>query len=175
MRTVLMLAAVLFLVACGSDDNNAPPGSPPFPGNGPLVIVHIDAIFDQSVWCGTTKGALIREGLHYWDQVGATFRAPDEVSTGAPAVAELTARQVDFMNPRTGGDFDGAHINITSDLSAETGPHCAEYLRTITAHEIGHAMGLQHVPDDAVMYYVATPQTALTAADVREWERVWAH
>lgn len=69
----------------------------------------------------------------------------------------------------TQGDYQGDQINIYQfDNDTE--------LRTVLAHELGHALSLDHVNDsDSVMYYlmdIDTHQGELTMSDLNEFKRV---
>lgn len=69
----------------------------------------------------------------------------------------------------TQGDYQGDRINIYQFDSEQE-------LRTVLAHELGHALRLQHVDDpDSIMYYlmdIEEHQGGLTLHDWNEYKRV---
>lgn len=69
----------------------------------------------------------------------------------------------------TQGDYQGDRINIYQFDSANE-------LRNVLAHELGHALSLEHVADPkAIMYYLMQEQSArraITQDDLREFTRV---
>lgn len=194
------LALVLILLAgCGGCDNRRIV----YPGDGRLVIVDIAPELDacmvmRSNTVPTGVGWVVRTGIRYWDTVGVRLRTPEQLNSAEAADEAPTAQHV-----RVHGNVAIAGTNPNGQYDPNKG--IAEYhfatgdvelylenwnmqdvdakgwnwLTATAAHEFGHAIGLDHVSDEAaVMYHARTDDNArtdLAGADVVEYHRVWGN
>jgi hypothetical protein len=169
-----------------------------YPGDGRLVVVDVDPELD-GCWLSLADGkslavgSVVRRGIRYWDAAGARTRANDHavdagVETAAPHLrirgdcsdAGLAANQNADPTIST-AQYEPANGNIelflrywvVRDVDEET----LTSMCSTVAHEAGHAIGLDHVPEiDAVMSarrWWGHARIELSAADRGEWERVW--
>ncbi len=164
-----------------------------YPGDGTLVIVDIDRDLDtcyvRTSTSSDTLGTIIRHGIRLWDVAGTRLRTEDQLiddergeNESAPrlrirgdACSEIEADVVRVGNgiitPSPVGQYDGdVHLFIRrwpldNQLS----------LIATVAHEVGHAIGLDHVRGQgiAVMNESAAPLEEIGESDLREHRRVW--
>ena len=174
-----------------------------YPGDGRLVIVEIDPALDGCPvqledGSATTVGQIARAGIRYWDAAGARLRTADQLTAADQAEAGAAPRL------RISGDScqeAGADVTYGTGGSVIAPAGVAEYMllegvirlhlrrwavqhlsrgglvgiATTIAHETGHALGLNHVPEaDAIMCATAAAaRDDLALADFREFARVW--
>ena len=158
-----------------------------------LVVVDFDAEYHTAIIPTLTGGQLampyLEAGLKYWAPVGVTFATPEYLGAGDPEIdaALKTYPHVrvrwalDDTNPFEPGlagryDYSTGEISLYMRYWIEnkhTLPYEGTALSTMIAHELGHAMGLEHVIDaKAVMQSQNQYLDCIGAADVAEFERV---
>jgi hypothetical protein len=165
----------------------------PVPGDGRLVLVTLDdRILEHLVGVALTDrgvsqplGPFVARGARYWDSVGARLRTPDQLAdyewNEAPS-----ARTV-HVEPTNGIEhaFDGA-IAFYSDLDGfirvdlsnpELDPRYGFYrpidFESLFAHELGHALGLDHEPGCSGVMSPGCSLESLSSADVAQFRSVW--
>ena len=150
------------------------------PGDGHLVIIDIESGFGGRLITDASGNArtemeAVRRALHVWDALGAQLRAPDEVS------ADVAARAPHFGVHRSVVHWESAggvcwpglgYADIYAETIEETSFPNFEAVESTVAHELGHAMGLEHVSGDGVMR-PSDEAVATTDADAAEFARVY--
>lgn len=145
----LLLLAAIFLVGCG-------------PSPGYLYEVHVDpganyqSVFSAAkAWKVATKD--FAEGTHlptaefnltqtYWDCNGTPFciYVEAEVPDGETSFGYGSCEAAGTGGCTTTDSNQSSRIKVEASLSLET-------KRRVYAHELGHALGLQHLPYKALM------------------------
>lgn len=148
-----------------------------YPGHQ-YVILDVDPVILE--WGGGFGRMATMQGSHYWDSVGAHFRLPDDLtpedeaniaSWGGVQHLPIRWRSTD---PTYAGWYhtDGTITLILEDFNEDS---ILTTMNTV-AHELGHSMELNHVPDpEAVMYFETRPRSAINHTDVDEFHRVWGY
>lgn len=193
---------LVLIAGCGGCGNRIV-----YPGAEQLVVVDVapeleqcpvvlSAIPNVRSTMSTTVGNAVRDGIRYWDLVGAHLRTSDQLSPEEQANAAAAEHiRVHGDCSQLGTEAEKQYVSGTmlAEYHFSTGD-IELYLRYWSvnyidekgwqwatmkmAHEAGHAIGLDHVSEpDAVMYPSNTDENAradLAAADVSEYDRVWA-
>jgi len=142
-----------------------------YPCDGSIVIVHPDSKIEE------VGHDVFREGLHVWDEYGCKFRAKDELTDFELSRNSGPVLDVNGIDGRINGNDIGVYWTtgyIDIDLYLFQDTNAA--IHTI-AHEVGHSMGLDHVPLDrgvAIMNPAIDPNVLKpTVFDYDEWCRLW--
>lgn len=171
MRALLLLSVCALLVSAAGCRKV-------YPGDGQVVIVDLVQDGDMPVENGTVVRRLdvVRFGTHVWDSAGARFRLPDEVGPAEDVYEK-------HLPLRIGGCSAGEGIAgydlFYGDICLEGKDPALDIpgwgWGQVVAHEIGHAMGLDHINDhDAIMTsYGPLITTEINDADLAEYRRVW--
>jgi hypothetical protein len=153
------------------------------PGDGRLVAIEVAPdIADHEVQIFTGRhtseahrlGEYVAAGAHYWDAVGARLRTADEIGEEVPAVtvrievADAFTSAFSDGHPAWYGYTDGA-VHVVLDGYFDQG--FAPSYSSLFAHELGHALGLDHISGDAVMH-PGESWRRLQAADVEQFHRL---
>lgn len=170
MKTLLLLT--LACVGCG----------PQIPGDGHLVIFDIDNAFSRTPTITDTIGTphseleALRMGIHLWNPLGANFKLADEVSptdNSAPFAVHFGVHRDSATIAASGVCWPGlGYLTIYADHIESDVGNAYNFLVTTTAHEVGHALGLQHVGEEAVMN-PADFDNQLTGSDTAQFHALW--
>lgn len=116
----------------------------------------------------------VRAGLHRWDAFGCLFRAPDELPQGeVSAYPDIKVIEYTHQAYTYAGEADLYNKVIYFDLDYFHNGWTDVYAENIIAHELGHMLGLGHVPEQypAIMNPVVNDLDALTVSDYNEFCR----
>lgn len=157
-----------------------------YPGDGRLVLVTLDdAFYHNSI--NDTDGSShleaddIEQGLLWWNPVGARMRTKNQIELTDLLQIDKAPRlhisrsdtQTSLVGQGEAGEYDGLTGEVTLYTWAIIEMDQPQ-LRCAAAHEVGHAMGLQHVKDpDAVMYYKLADRSGINDSDIAEFTRYW--
>ncbi len=143
-----------------------------YPGNGPLVNVQLDGdglkTDPQSVMLLTEW---FNEGAHAWDSLGAQFRvgAPNADYTLPLHYSEMPW----YYTESCTGSCVGVYMEDIGEIwmrPSQLGEHTQ--IVNVSAHEIGHAMGLHHTADGIMAPWMNT-WTTPKRDDIAEYHRVY--
>jgi Matrixin len=112
-------------------------------GDGRLVEIDTNGFTDVEV-------GLIRRAIHGWDEMGVQMRMVDEITTQPAATITLDSTSAVLGNGIEGTTWPGIdrisiYVNEIWDTSDYFEPHHDLAFMTVIAHELGHAMGMNHV------------------------------
>lgn len=141
----------------------------PIPGDGRLVLLDIDrgvaSVLIGGTGCEsdgiTSDGCVpfspasvsqyVRLGSHVWDPLGARLRTNEEAGNETPAAVLHIVANGGSPPPGDGtacamwSPVDGAiHVPVPEPCAGDP-----KFLTYLFAHELGHAMGLDHVFSDS--------------------------
>ena len=158
MRTLLLLALVS---GCSSAPTKL------YSGDGELVSLRLHNLTDER------DAQIIGYAGRLWDLVGAHIRLETEESGGQLLDVYLTT---DHIKPSEGcvkstptAIIDGCYDEVDSVVRLDVN---VDNEFGVMAHELGHAIGLHHIPiAGSLMYYEAGIE--LTDADILAYDQVW--
>lgn len=174
-RVALAIIAVSMLGGC----------SPAIRGDGSLAVVEISpGLRDLTVNGSHTdaSGKLIVEsfnmedaycaGAHLWDAAGAQVRCRREIGNRI-ATSDVHVDVADAWEEPLDPGAVAWYLPGTS-LIRQTAPDCGAFSVCVAqaAHELGHALGLQHLDAGALMA-PNTDSASLTDADLRSFSSIW--
>ena len=172
MWPVLFLAvAVVFFAGCARKV---------YPGDGRLVVVEIAPELDACPLLGSTVGEAVRQGIAMWDEAGARLRTVDKLQPEEQNEAEHAPR-LPVHGTCPSAQYDptaewGEYENTSGEIVLHNWLPDTRWIvaTSLVAHEAGHAIGLDHVPDPtAIMHADAAERADLSDADLREHAMVW--
>lgn len=173
---------IMFAITCGCAAR--------LPGDGRLVIVTVDDAVAQKMVSVVDAaghvsprpfGEAASAGARYWDAVGVRLRTYDALTPAewneTPAAivniqcASAVETSVEGEHFGWQSPVDGnIRIECDSDVYKPGNAFTADQLAAAFAHELGHALGLNHVQDShAVMYRDSAATPTITAADRAEF------
>jgi hypothetical protein len=183
----VLLAATLATAAGGC--------APRIPGDGRLVLVAFEPgvearQVDTAELGPVTFGEAIDAGAQYWDVVGARVRTRYDLTAAERAVAEDeaaatltfrcatdTQRSLEDLLYRIDAFawYNESDGEIYVDCGGPDRGYEWTWLTAAFAHEIGHAMGLDHVSGHAIMNAAGSDYSAIQTADKAEFCRTAIH
>jgi hypothetical protein len=165
----------------------------PVPGDGRLVLVTLDerivehlvgvALTDRGV--SQPLGPFVARGARYWDKVGARLRTLDQLAYDEQDEA-ARARTV-HIEPTSGiehafddaiafySDLDGfIRVDLSNpELDANHGFYRPIDFESLFAHELGHALGLDHEPGCSGVMSPGCSFDELSSIDVAQFRSIW--
>ncbi|HZS37824.1 MAG TPA: matrixin family metalloprotease [Polyangia bacterium] len=142
------------------------------PGDGRVVLVEPDEAVDAAY------SIELKRSVHFWDVTGACFRVREELVDGEPIAARVPfvadGARSNAADPQLAwyAEAEGrVHVPI-GELQELDVDH--DELTALFAHELGHALGLNHLPQQVALMAPHVPALQqLTDADVREFCTRW--
>ena len=159
--------------------------APGLRGDGALAVIGPEAALGATVMTdssGVPGGPMLTEhftledaycqGAHLWDAAGAQVRCTRELHPGAPVDVPVRFASATESSLEEGGV--AAWYNAVDHTIRIKSAECVQLTvcAAIAAHEIGHALGLGHLPPGALMA-PHTDAQALTDADLRAFHAAW--
>lgn len=157
-----------------------------YPGDGQLVLVTLDDAFYRNSITDTdgtqhVEADDIEQGLLWWNVVGARLRTKNQIELTdllqIDKAPRLHISRSDTQTSLIGGGEAGQYDSLTGEVTLYAWAVIEldqAQLRCAAAHEVGHAMGLQHVADpEAVMYYALADRTGINDSDIAEFTKYW--
>jgi hypothetical protein len=166
-----------------------------YPGDGRLVIlelseavetarIEVDVPGQPKYW--VSVGNLVRDASLWWDEAGAKLRVRDQVSyedlDEIDTAPVLRVEIAECCNPKDGGRYElypSGVIYLQYDAWVQRVVDAdllwiASHRATI-AHELGHAMGHDHIENEegAVMNAPTSTYFGLGQPDLKQHERLW--
>lgn len=147
------------------------------PGDGSLVVFDVDGDFSRRVAVdssGVTRSELeaVRIGVHAWNMAGARFALADETGSMDAAVVHFGLHRSSGLNV-DGVCWPGLnYASIYADHVKDYHSPAFEALSATVAHELGHALGLEHTREVAVMNPTEN-KAALTGSDLAAFAARW--
>lgn len=165
MHNKLLAAALLQLAGC----------RPIYPADR-LVIVELSPTLEPlrlRTSAGWSKVAdLAREGIHYWNQLGAELKLRDELTPFDDPGAPVLRFHEGTLSPDLDGYFDWQSAQITIDMRKFYAGLPSLFVASMFAHEAGHALGLDHVAEPrAIMFHIPGALAEPSPADDAEFHR----
>ena len=135
-------------------------------GDGSLVAVHVSD--EVKHWHNGELVSRVEKAVHYWDIAGAQFRV-DPVERPVDCI-EIVAS----IGECCGVAAWYAAKQVVLSLDAFDG-YGIYWQQTTIAHELGHAMRLEHTRDpNSVMFATTTfGWPSISEVDIQEHHRVW--
>lgn len=145
-----LLLAFVMLAGCDGIPREIPGGY------GELVIVDYDEDFENEIMTdGKAEAEGVRAGIHYWNDLGANMRTQDELTNVPSNASHYHIKRDSFSWPGVnamGLTMPGlGYSTIYPSVLRNYGMWTWKDMRQTVAHELGHAIGMNHVDGKGVM------------------------